>query len=98
MGEPESAVPVPKIYGGDQEESEEAQLVKEKEEEGAFNIAKSKEEARTQMKVLENSEEVGVKYVNVRIGSEENSGFVFRTQCESRRIVFKSCVLIRVWS
>lgn len=63
LGEPEAAVPVPKAYGGDQEESEEAQL--EKTEEGTFNIAKSKDEAIKQMKVLENTEEVWIEIMKL---------------------------------
>eukprot|EP01022_Parablepharisma_sp_SALTPOND_P001047 TRINITY_DN105484_c1_g1_i1.p8 TRINITY_DN105484_c1_g1~~TRINITY_DN105484_c1_g1_i1.p8 ORF type:complete len:234 (+),score=50.89 TRINITY_DN105484_c1_g1_i1:1732-2433(+) len=50
---PELVVPIPIRYGGEQEEHEEATLETEM---GGFTIAKSKEEAEKQMKVLEKEE------------------------------------------
>ena len=71
MEEPKLVVPIPKRYGGDQEESEETTLEKGNEMEG-FTIAKTKEDAQKQIKVLEEvKEEVTSKIAELEIDSKK---------------------------
>jgi len=57
----EFIVPIPKRYGGNQEESEEATLEEADADKGGFTIAKTKEEAQKQMEVLETEEQKAQK-------------------------------------
>ncbi len=69
----ELVVPIPKRYGGAQEEHEEATLEEAEAEMGGFTIAKSKEEAQKQMAALETEETKGElvdKFAGMNLGGE----------------------------
>lgn len=65
---PQLVVPIPRRFGGDQEEGQEAVL--ETEEEG-FTIAKTKDEAEKQRKVLEDVKDVSIMSSVPNFSSED---------------------------
>lgn len=79
---PQLVVPIPKRFGGDQEEAQEAVL---KTEEGEFTIAKTKDEAEKQRKVLEDVKDAPTMSPTPNFSSEDFELDQKRMELENKR-------------